>query len=48
MSFELGFLDEALEWHNPDNCTRQQLKKQLAERAENLRVPLAKFSLQRV
>jgi hypothetical protein len=48
MSFELGLLDEDLEWHNPDNCTRQQLKKQLAEQAENPCVPLAEFSIQRV
>jgi mRNA-degrading endonuclease RelE of RelBE toxin-antitoxin system len=38
MSFELGFLDEALkEWCNLDNGTREQLKKKLAERLESLR-----------
>lgn len=45
MSFELGFLDEALkERQNLDKITRGQFKKKLAERQENPRVPSAKLS----
>lgn len=45
MSFELGFLDEALkEWRKLDNATREQLKKKLAERLDNPRVPSAKLA----
>jgi mRNA interferase RelE/StbE len=45
MSFELGFLDEALkEWCNLDNGTREQLKKKLAERLESPRIAPAKLS----
>jgi mRNA interferase RelE/StbE len=45
MSFELGFLDEALkEWRNLDSGTREQFKKKLAERLECPRNPSAKLS----
>ncbi|MGF7208337.1 mRNA interferase RelE/StbE [Skermanella aerolata] len=45
MSFELGFLDEALkEWRNLDNGTREQFKKKLAERLDCPRVQSAKLS----
>jgi mRNA interferase RelE/StbE len=45
MSFDLGFLDEALkEWHKLDNATREQFKKKLAERLDNPRVPSAKLA----
>ena len=45
MSFELGFLEEALkEWRNLDNGTREQFKKKLAERLDNPRIPSAKLS----
>jgi mRNA interferase RelE/StbE len=45
MSFELGFLEEALkEWRKLDNGTREQLKKKLAEILENPRIPSAKLS----
>jgi len=45
MSFELGFLEEALkEWSKLDNNTREQFKTKLAERLENPRVPSAKLS----
>lgn len=44
MSFELGFLEEALrEWRKLDSNTREQLKTKLAERLENPRVPAAKL-----
>jgi len=45
MTFELGFLDEALkEWSKLDNNTRAQFKAKLAERLFNPRVPSAKLS----
>ncbi len=45
MSFELGFLDEALkEWRKLDSATREQFKKKLAERLDNPRIPSAKLS----
>lgn len=45
MSFELGFLDEALqEWRKLDASVREQFKKKLAERLEAPRVPAAKLS----
>ena len=45
MSFELGFLDEALkEWNSLDKGTREQFKAKLAERLEGPRVPSAKLS----
>jgi mRNA interferase RelE/StbE len=45
MSFELGFLEEALkEWAKLDNSVRSLFKKKLAERLENPRVPSAKLS----
>jgi mRNA interferase RelE/StbE len=45
MSFELGFLDEALkEWRNLDSVVREQFKKKLAERLENPHIPSAKSS----
>lgn len=48
MSFELGFLDEALkEWKKLDNNTRDQFKKKLAERLINPRVPASKLSGQK-
>ncbi|AOW51836.1 TPA: type II toxin-antitoxin system RelE/ParE family toxin [Legionella pneumophila subsp. pneumophila] len=48
MSFELGFLDEALkEWRKLDNNTRDQFKKKLAERLINPRVPASKLSGQK-
>jgi mRNA interferase RelE/StbE len=48
MNFELGFLDEALkEWKKLDNNTRDQLKKKLAERLINPRVPASKLSGQK-
>jgi mRNA interferase RelE/StbE len=48
MTFELGFLDEALkEWKKLDRCTRDQLKKKLAERMINPRIPSAKLSGQK-
>lgn len=48
MSFELGFLEEALkEWSKLDNNTREQFKTKLAERLENPHVPSAKLSGQK-
>lgn len=45
MSYELGFLDEALkEWKNLDGDTREQFKAKLIERLEHPRVPTAKLS----
>jgi len=45
MSFELGFLDEALkEWHSLDKGTREQFKAKLTERLDEPRVPSAKLS----
>ncbi len=45
MSFELGFLDEALkEWGKLDSNTREQFKTKLAERLTTPRVPSAKLS----
>lgn len=48
MSFELGFLDDALkEWAKLDAGTREQFKKKLAERLVAPRVPAAKLSGQK-
>jgi len=48
MSFELGFLDDALkEWAKLDGSTREQFKKKLAERLVTPRVPAAKLSGQK-
>jgi mRNA interferase RelE/StbE len=45
MSYELEFLPSALkEWKRLDSNTREQLRKKLAERCENPRVPAAKLS----
>jgi len=45
MTFELGFLDEALkEWGKLDSNTRAQFKAKLTERLSNPRVPSAKLS----
>ena len=45
MTYELGFLDEALkEWRKLDNGTREQFKTKLAERLKIPRVPTAKLS----
>lgn len=45
MSYELGFLDDALkEWRGLDGSLREQFKKKLGERLENPRVPSAKLS----
>jgi len=45
MSFELGFLEEALkEWKKLDSNTREQFKKKLSERLTNPRVPSAQLS----
>jgi len=45
MSFELGFLDEALEeWRKLDGSIREQFKKKLEERLVNPRVPSARLS----
>lgn len=45
MSFELGFLDDALgEWRKLDGSIREQFKKKLEERLANPRVPSAKLS----
>ena len=44
MSYELGFLEEALdEWRKLDGSIREQFKKKLAERLDNPRVPSAKL-----
>ncbi len=48
MSFELGFLDDALkEWAKLDGATREQFKKKLAERLVVPRVPSAALSGQK-
>ncbi|MFC0349664.1 type II toxin-antitoxin system RelE family toxin [Undibacterium danionis] len=45
MTFELGFLDEALrEWRKLDSSTREQFKAKLTERLANPRVPSAKLN----
>ena len=45
MTYELGFLDEALkEWRKLDDGTREQFKTKLAERVKLPRVPAAKLS----
>lgn len=45
MSFELGFLDEALaEWRKLDGSVRELFKKRLEERLSNPRVPASKLS----
>lgn len=45
MSFELGFLDEALaEWRKLDGSIREQFKKKLTERLDAPRVPAARLS----
>ena len=45
MTYELGFLDEALkEWRKLDNGTREQFKTKLAERLKMPRVAAAKVS----
>ncbi len=45
MSFELGFVDEALaEWRKLDGGIREQFKRKLEERLTNPRVPSAKLS----
>ena len=45
MTYELGFLDEALkEWHKLDAPVREQFKSKLSERLTNPRVPAAKLS----
>ncbi|MEQ1667008.1 MAG: type II toxin-antitoxin system RelE/ParE family toxin [Sulfuriferula sp.] len=45
MSFELGFLDEALkEWRKLDSGTREQFKAKLAERLITPCIPSAKLS----
>jgi mRNA interferase RelE/StbE len=45
MTFELGFLDEALkEWRKLDSNTREQFKKKLAERLANPHIPSARLS----
>ena len=48
MSFDLGFLDEALkEWGKLDSSTREQFKKKLAERLVTPRVLSARLSGQK-
>jgi mRNA interferase RelE/StbE len=45
MSFELGFLDEALkEWGKLDSTLRAQFKAKLVQRLVNPRVPSAQLS----
>ena len=45
MSYELEFLEEALaEWRRLDGSIKTQLKKKLAERLEEPRLPSAKLS----
>lgn len=45
MTFELGFLDEALkEWRKLDGHTREQFKSKLGERLRTPRIPSAKLS----
>ena len=44
MTYELGFLDEALkEWRKLDNVTREQFKSKLAERLQDPKVPSARL-----
>lgn len=44
MSFELGFLDEALkEWNKLDRPVREQFKAKLVERLQEPRVPASKL-----
>jgi mRNA interferase RelE/StbE len=44
MTYELGFLDEALkEWRKLDATVREQFKTKLAERLKNPRVPAARL-----
>lgn len=46
MSFELGFLEEALkEWRKLDSNIREQFKAKLTERLKNPRMPSAKLSV---
>ena len=48
MSFELGFLDDALrEWGKIDGGIREQFKEKLAERSVAPRVPSALLAWQR-
>lgn len=45
MTYELGFLDEALkEWRKLDDGTREQFKTKLAERVKMPHVPAARLS----
>jgi len=45
MSYELGFLDDALkEWSKLDGSTREQFKSKLAERLITPRIPSAQLS----
>lgn len=45
MTYELGFLDEALkEWRALDNAVKTQFKKKLAERLEAPRLPSTKLA----
>lgn len=45
MTYELGFLDEALkEWRALDNAVKSQFKKKLAERLEIPRIPSARLA----
>lgn len=45
MSFELGFVDEALaEWRKLDGSIREQFKRKLEERLAHPRVPSARLS----
>ncbi len=44
MSYELGFLDEALkEWRKLDANTRAQFKARFAERLDNPKIPSARL-----
>ena len=44
MSYELGFLDEALkEWRRLDSVTREHFKSKLAERLQNPKVASARI-----
>jgi mRNA interferase RelE/StbE len=48
MTYELGFLDEALkEWRKLDSGIREQFKTKLAERLEQPHVPSARLSGQK-
>ncbi|MDP2809167.1 MAG: type II toxin-antitoxin system RelE/ParE family toxin [Rhodocyclaceae bacterium] len=45
MTFELGFLDDALkEWNKLDGGMREQFKEKLSERLKHPRVPSARLS----